>query len=253
MAGEGGPTGIYDVGDVYDAIYAGRGKDYRFEACVVAEHVRSRHPRATSLLDVGCGTGRHLVHLAGKFAHVEGVDLAEGMLRVARGVLPGVPLHTGDMRSFDLGRTFGAVVSLFSAVGNLGGPDDLDATLAAFARHVEPGGVVVVEPWWFPENFTPDHVGASVATVDGRTVARVSHTVQHGPDASRMDVHYVVAEPGTGVRHFSDTHVMALFTREQYESAFLRAGLSVEYVAAEYGGNGLFVGVRDGQNGSEPW
>ncbi|WP_424187236.1 class I SAM-dependent DNA methyltransferase [Actinokineospora sp. G85] len=241
-----GNTSIYDIGDLYDVIYHGRGKDYRAESAVVAEHIRSRFPGAATLLDVGCGTGGHLAHLVDEFSHVEGVDLTEGMVAVARRTLPAIPVQLGDMRSLRLGRRFDGIVSLFSAVGNLVGQDELDATLATFAAHLEPGGVVVIEPWWFPENFTPDHVGGHVVTLDGRTVARVSHTVRDSAAASRMDVHYVVAEPGKGVWHFSDTHVMALFSPEQYESAFAKAGLSIEHVSGEYAGNGLFIGVKPG-------
>lgn len=237
-------TRIYDVGDIYDAIYSGRGKDYRSEADVVTKHIRTRFPSASSILDVGCGTGGHLQFFAEEFAHAEGVDLAEGMLDVARRNLPQVPVHTGDMRLFRLNREFDAIVSLFSAVGNLKGQGELDDTLATCARHLAPGGVVVIEPWWFPENFTPNYVGGNVITAADRTIARVSHTVQDSESTSRMEVHYVVAEPGKGVQHFSDTHVMALFRREQYESAFTEAGLSVEYIAGEYEGNGLFVGVK---------
>ncbi|MFD3936196.1 class I SAM-dependent methyltransferase [Streptomyces sp. NPDC058611] len=238
--------GIYDAGDVYDAVYGGRGKDYGSESAVVTGHIRTRHPQAASILDVGCGTGGHLKYFAEEFDETQGVDLAEGMLVVARRNHPEIPLTTGDMRSFDLGRRFDAVVSLFAATGNLVGRQELDSTLATFSRHLVPGGVVVIEPWWFPENFTPDHVGASVTTVEGRTVARVSHTVRHSEAASRMDVHYVLAEPGRGVEHFSDTHVMALYRREQYEKAFTAAGLSVEYITGEYAGNGLFIGVKEG-------
>ncbi|KNB52163.1 class I SAM-dependent DNA methyltransferase [Streptomyces caatingaensis] len=236
-------AGIYAAGDLYDAIYRGRGKDYRAEAAVVARHIRRHRPAATSLLDAGCGTGEHLRHFAREFARCEGIDLADGMLEVCRRENPHIPVFTGDMRAFRTGRRYDAVVSLFSAVGNLTGTGELDAALASFAAHLEPGGVVVVEPWWFPDNFTPGHVGASLSEADGRTVARVSHTVREGDAASRMEVHYVVAEPERGVRHFTDTHVMALHTREQYETAFARAGCTVEYVTGEYPGNGLFVGV----------
>ncbi|WP_406864160.1 class I SAM-dependent methyltransferase [Streptomyces sp. HUAS MG47] len=244
--------GIYDVGDIYDAIYGGRGKDYRGESAAVTRHIRARHPRAASVLDVGCGTGGHLKYFAEDFSVVEGVDLTEGMLDVARRNLPEIPVHRGDMRTFDLGRRFDAIVSLFAVIGNLVGQDQLDATLANFARHLAPGGVVVLEPWWFPENFTPEHVGASLTTVDGRTVSRVSHTVRHSETASRMDVHYLVAEPGKGVQHFSDTHVLSLYGREQFEKAFARAGLSLEYVEGDYDGNGLFVGVKRENSGPEP-
>ncbi|GAB2786521.1 class I SAM-dependent methyltransferase [Streptomyces daliensis] len=238
--------GIYDLGDLYDAIYSGRGKDYGGEAAVVARHVRTAKPDATTLLDVGSGTGGHLAYFAKEFAHAEGIDLAEGMLEVSRRNLPDISVRQGDMRSFRLERRFDAVVSLFSAVGNLKDTAELDETLDTFAKHLVPGGVVVVEPWWFPENFLPDYVGGSVQTVDGRTVARVSHTVRQDEGHSRMEVHYTVGDPADGIQHFSDVHVMALFTREEYEAAFTRAGCSVHYVAGEYEGNGLFVGVKNG-------
>lgn len=237
--------GIYDLGDLYDAVYTGRGKDYASESAVVARHIRSALPEAASLLDVGCGTGGHLGHFAKEFSHVEGLDVAEGMLVVARRTLPEVQVGHGDMRDFRLERRFDAVVSLFSAVGNLAGTAELDRTLETFALHLEPGGVAVIEPWWFPDNFLPDYVGSSLQEVDGRTVARVSHTVLHDEGHSRMDVHYVVGDPAAGVKHYRDVHVMALFTRRQYEEAFARAGFSVDYVAGEYEGNGLFVGVKN--------
>jgi SAM-dependent methyltransferase len=240
-----GSFGIYDVGDVYDAIYNGRGKDYRAESAVVTKHIRSRLPGAASLLDVGCGTGGHLVHFAEEFGRVRGIDLSEGMLDVARRNHPGLPVERGDMRALRLDGRFDAIACLFAVVGNLSGEDELRATLDSFARHLVPGGVAVLEPWWFPENFTPDHVGGSVVTHGGMTVARVSHTTLHDTgDASRMDVHYLVARPGQEVQHFSDTHVMALYSRAQYEAAFTAAGFTVEYVTGEYPGNGLFVGVR---------
>nr|WP_252980796.1 class I SAM-dependent methyltransferase [Streptomyces chartreusis] len=245
MSEAAGPTGIYDAGDIYDAIYNGRGKDYRAESAVVAKHIRSRFPAAASLLDVGCGTGGHLTHFAEEFGDVCGIDLADGMLDVARRNHPGIPVERGDMRTFRLRRRFDAVACLFAAVGNLTGEDELRSTLRTFAHHLAPGGVAVLEPWWFPENFTPDHVGGSVVTHGGMTVARVSHTVLHDTgDASRMDVHYLVAKPGQDVRHFDDTHVMALYSRAQYEAAFTEAGFTVEYVTGEYPGNGLFVGVK---------
>ncbi|MEU2915709.1 class I SAM-dependent methyltransferase [Streptomyces massasporeus] len=238
-------TGIYDVGDIYDVIYRGRGKDYRSETAAVTRHIREHRPGASSLLDMGCGTGGHLKHFAETFSHVEGIDLSEGMLRVIRRKLPQLSVHQGDMRDFELGDRFDAVVSLFAAVGNLASPQELDAALSCAARHLHPGGVLVVEPWWFPDNFTPNHIGASVTTHDEHTVARVSHTVRDG-DHSRMEAHYVVAQPGTGIRHFSDVHVMSLFSRQTYESAFKRAGCSVEYIAGDYEGNGLFIGVKTG-------
>ncbi|MEU9164277.1 class I SAM-dependent methyltransferase [Streptomyces sp. NPDC048424] len=241
-------TLIYHRADVYHDFYRGRGKDYRAEAAVVRELVEQRAavaPAAGSLLDVACGTGSHLAELSGFFAEAAGVDLSAPMLAVAARTNPGVPLTEGDMRDFRLGRTFTAVTCMFSSIGYLGTTGDLDAAVANLAGHLAPGGVLVVEPWWFPENFLPGWVGADVVQAGGRSIARVSHTVR-AERASRMEVHYTVAASDTGVEHFTDTHVMTLFERTEYEEAFRRAGLDVEYLRHELYGPGLFVATRPG-------
>ncbi|MEW2587032.1 class I SAM-dependent DNA methyltransferase [Streptomyces virginiae] len=241
-------TLIYRRADVYHDFYHGRGKDYRAEAAVVRELVEQRAavpPADGSLLDVACGTGSHLAEHNGFFGHVAGVDLSAEMLAVAARDNPGIPLTEGDMRDFRLGRTFSAVTCMFSSVGYLETAADLDAAVANLAGHLEPGGVLVVEPWWCPESFVPGWVGADVVRSGERTISRVSHTVRAGR-TSRMEVHYTVADPRTGIEHFTDTHVMSLFERTEYRDAFLRAGLEPTYVAHELYGPGLFVATRPG-------
>ena len=71
---------------------------------------------ARTLLDVACGTGRHLEYLRSSF-ETEGVDADDAMLDVARARLRDVPLSVGDMRDLDLGRRFDVVTCLFSAIG----------------------------------------------------------------------------------------------------------------------------------------
>jgi SAM-dependent methyltransferase len=235
---------IFRRADVYDAVYRGRGKDYAAESALVVEQVRKRNPDASSLLDVACGTGAHLEYFIHAFERVEGVDRSAEMLETAAHKLPDVPLHNGDMRGFDLGRTFDAVTCMFASVGYLETGAELNATLQSFARHLVPGGVIVVEPWWFPDNFLSGYVSGSSVNVGGRTVARVSHSVRAG-HASRMEVGYIVADPESGIQQFSDTHVMTLFERERYEAAFTSAGCSVELVPYDQSTPGLFVGVLE--------
>jgi ubiquinone/menaquinone biosynthesis C-methylase UbiE len=245
-AGSGArPHTIYDRADVYERIYRGRGKDYRMEAATVAGLVRERHPGGTDLLDVACGPGSHLVHFAEEFEHVEGLDLSESMIVFARDRLPAVPIHQGDLRGFDLGRGFDAVTCMFSSIAVVGDRAELDAALRTFARHLNPGGVAVVEPWWFPDTFRPGYVGGDVVEVEGRTIARVSHAVRVD-GFSHSTIHYLVAESGAGVRHFEDQHVMPLFAREEYEEAFRGAGMEVGYHDLGNGGPGVFVGVLSG-------
>lgn len=235
---------MYDseVAEIWDAVYTGRGRDYESEAAGVARLIRERRPGADSLLDVACGTGEHLRHFDGMFAHVEGVELSQDMIAAGRGRSPWLAMHQADMRSFDLGRRFDAITCLFSSIGHARTAAELDATLARFADHLQPGGIVIVEPWWFPETFADGYVTGDVVRADGRVIGRVSHSSREGA-ASRVSAHFTVAD-AAGLRHFTEDLVISLFTREQYENAFRRAGGAVEYLdEGGPAGRGLFVGV----------
>nr|CAA05643.1 methyltransferase [Streptomyces antibioticus] len=237
-------TGYEDeFAEIYDAVYRGRGKDYAGEAKDVADLVRDRVPDASSLLDVACGTGAHLRHFATLFDDARGLELSASMLDIARSRMPGVPLHQGDMRSFDLGPRVSAVTCMFSSVGHLATTAELDATLRCFARHTRPGGVAVIEPWWFPETFTDGYVAGDIVRVDGRTISRVSHSVRDG-GATRMEIHYVIADAEHGPRHLVEHHRITLFPRHAYTAAYEKAGYTVEYLDGGPSGRGLFVGTR---------
>jgi SAM-dependent methyltransferase len=228
---------------IYYAQHTARGKDYLAEAEVVAEQIRQRFPGASSVLDVACGTGGHLKPFTELIGPTEGVDLSEPMLEIARADVPDIPLHIGDMRSFSLGRTFDSLTCLFASIGYVESVDELNQALSCFAQHVVPGGVVAVEPWWFPETYVDRWVSSDVVEWEGTTIARVAHTVREG-DTSQMQVHYLLASSSDGVRHVCEVHRAMLFTRKQYETAFEQAGLRPEYVPGVLSGRGLFVGVR---------
>jgi S-adenosylmethionine-diacylgycerolhomoserine-N-methlytransferase len=72
-------------------------------------------PTAGSVLEVGCGTGRNLVHVARRHpsAHLFGVDISSEMLKSAtasiarKGLGRHIRLAQADATSFDAGRLFG--------------------------------------------------------------------------------------------------------------------------------------------------
>ncbi|MFF1560764.1 class I SAM-dependent DNA methyltransferase [Streptomyces sp. NPDC058279] len=226
--------------EMYDLLYQDR-KDYRAEAAEVSELVRAHKPDATSLLDVACGTGIHLEAFAALFDRAEGIDLSEHMLEVAAQRLPNAALHHGDMTGFRLDTTFDAIVCMFSSIGYLRTTEQLNAALSRFAEHLTPGGVVVIEPWYFPDTFLDGHVSGHALTKDNRTITRVSHSTRVG-NIARMELHYVTAD-SEGVRHRSEIDDLTLFTPAEYEAAFSRAGLKVEYVAPQGTRPGYFVGT----------
>jgi SAM-dependent methyltransferase len=232
---------VYELSaEVYDLIHQAMGKDYATEAGQVSQEIRARKADASSLLDVACGTGGHLMHLRSDFA-VCGVEVDPSMIEVARRRLPGVELHGGDMRTFALARRFDAVTCLFSAVGYMLRREDLDLAMATMARHLVPGGVLVVEPWFHPDQWFEGHVVAEAANEADIAVARVSRSTREG-NISRFDFHYAIARPD-GIETFVEPHAMGLWTTEEYRAAMESTGLAVDHDPVGLIGRGLFIGV----------
>jgi SAM-dependent methyltransferase len=221
--------------ELYDVAFGA--KDYATESETVARLIRERNPGARTLLDVGCGTGKHLEHLRASF-ECEGVDLDDGLLDVARELLPGVPLHQGDMRTFDLGRRFDAVTCLFSAIGFVGGPDGLADAARAFARHLEPGGVLVVEPWIRPGEWIPNRPHLLTA----ENFARMTLSGLRDERISTTEMHYLVGSPES-IEHFVEHHELYLFTDDEMRAALEGAGLRAEHDPDGLIGRGLWICV----------
>ncbi len=120
----------------YDRLY--HFLNYADAAERVRARVRAAHPEAGTLLDVGCGTGKHLEHLSRHY-EVAGLDLNPELLQAARTRCPDIALHQGSMTEFDLSSTFDVITCLFSSIAYLRTLENLRRALANFARHLEPG------------------------------------------------------------------------------------------------------------------
>lgn len=223
--------------EFYDQLYAF--KDFPATADRLREIIGSLHPEAKTVLDVGCGTGWHLQLLGADFERV-GVDLSADMLRVAGARCPDVEFHEADMTELNLGRRFDVVSCLFSAVGYVRTPERLRRAIAAMAHHVAPGGLLLVEPWLFPNTYWEGHVAANLAEGENLKVTWMYVQERFG-DISRFDIHYLVGKTG-GVESFVERHEMGLFTDEQYREAFSSRGLTVEHDADGLFGRGLYLG-----------
>ena len=225
---------------VYDLLYSF--KDYETEARDLTALIRDRKPDAASLLDVACGTGKHLELLRADFTDVAGVDLDASLLSIARERLPDVTFTEADMRTFDLGRTFDAVTCLFSSVGYLRDDAELAAAIGRMAAHLNPGGVLVVDGWVRPDAWWPGvNVHALAETADGVAAARVARTWREG-DRTVLDMRYLIAT-ADGFEQEQEIHELTLFTDAAYRAAFTAASLIPQVVPSPMQDRDRYVGV----------
>ncbi len=224
----------------YDKLYAW--KDYEAETTKLLSLLGPLpQERRLSLLDVACGSGHHLAYLKAHF-DAEGLDLDPILLEAARERNPDLAFHHGDMTEFDLGRTFDVVTCLFSSIGYVKTIDRLGQAVRCMARHLAPGGRLVVEPWFAPAAWHPGTVHALLVDEPELKIARVSTSMVDGR-LSYFDMHYLIGTP-TRTEHLVERHELGLFEVGEMRAAFDSAGLETSYDAKGLTGRGLYVARR---------
>jgi ubiquinone/menaquinone biosynthesis C-methylase UbiE len=231
-----------ELAKYYDLLYSW--KDYGKESGTLVQLIwRYKRSSGKDLLDVGCGTGKHVAQLAKKFDCI-GMDSSEEMLEAAKRNAQGVKFVRGDMTSFDLGREFDVVLCLFSAIGYVKTRSKLARTLRNFSRHLKPGGVAIIEPWFTKSTAIDGHLHVLAQGTDDLKVVRVDQTRVRG-DVSVLDERIIVADREKGLSVFRDRMVMGLFEKEEFLRLMREAGLEAKYLKRSLApGRGLYVGVK---------
>lgn len=224
--------------EYYDLLYATI-KDYAREVPAIAAMLRRLNPGARTVLDVGCGTGEHARRLAAEGFGVDGIDLDPVFIRIAADKHPAGTFTVADMSDFHLGRTYDAVLCLFSSIGYVRTLERLEATLRCFHEHLGAGGVILLEPWFPPGFMTDGFTARNEAQGDGVRITRSARTEISGR-ISRLHFDYEISD-ARGVRHASEVHELGLFTVAEQLAAFERAGLQARFEPAGFGDRGLFV------------
>jgi SAM-dependent methyltransferase len=101
------------------------------------------------VLELGCGTGRVALELVKDGAELVGVDLSPAMLdymgQKAQAEGLEVTIALGDLRKFDLGRTFPLVLVTYNTFNHLLDLDSLTSALASIAKHMDAGSRLVID------------------------------------------------------------------------------------------------------------
>lgn len=162
------------------ALYAAMTDDGAIDtaAAIIALADRYGPTDAQSALDIGCGTGAVLEHLATLYPVATGVDLLPGMVETADAQRSWLDVRVGDMRTVRLDRRFDLVVCVGNSLAYLTTVDDIAAAFVTFAEHCARGGLLILQTlttWPFL-----DRPRASRASLAGRD-ATVTVTYTRDP------------------------------------------------------------------------
>lgn len=226
----------------YDLIYSW--KNYKNESDKIKSLIRKyKKSDGLDLLEVACGTGRHIQYLKDSFS-ILATDANQAMLSFAQKNNPGVKFKKADMVKFDFGKEFDVIICLFSSIGYVKTYKNLSRTIQNFSQHLKKGGIVIIEPWFTESSYITGL--PTMTTYDGNDIkiARLCVSKKRGI-LSVMDMHYLISEKNQKVQHFVDRHELAMFDINRVLEIMKKNGIKANFLKnGLMTGRGLYIGIK---------
>lgn len=200
-----------------------------------------------SVLELGVGTGRVAISLAREGFDVHGFDLSPAMVARANEKAPDdlnarLHLSCGDMRDFDMGRTFALVFAAYGTFHHLLTADEQLSCLRAARRHLSEDGLFVCDlrsmlhvDWESGESAPLLHDWTKVLP---RTRERVTKLRAVRPDRAEQiqrELHIYDIEAADGaVRRITQEVDLRFTSRYEMEALLREAGLVLEQSYGDY-------------------
>ena len=138
-----------DYSKYYDLLY--KEKNYTDEVQYINEIIKLNCPNSKSILDIGCGTGKHASLLQKLGYNIDGIDLSETMLDIAKSKFGQIiNFYNGDIRNFDLINKYDVIISLFHVLSYQVKNQDLEAAFKSVHKHLKEGGYFIFDCWYGP-------------------------------------------------------------------------------------------------------
>jgi SAM-dependent methyltransferase len=182
------------------------------------------------VLDLGCGTGRVALHLAGEGYEVVGVDRQAAFIdalneRAARAGV-GASGVVGDVRDLALERPFPLVIAPQQLLQLLGGEEERRACLGSIAGVLEPGGVAafaVIEDFYAPDDAPPPL--PDVREVDGWVYSSLPVSIRPAWEGIILTrLRQIVSPEGEMTEEQDEVHLSEL-SADQFEAEAEACGL----------------------------
>ena len=129
----------------YHILYKSRNKDEAsdfIQAIISTLSLKSNN----SVLDLGCGNGRHSISLSNHFKLVHGIDISSENISLANENKKGnLKFFISDMRNFDTNTKYGYIFNLFTSFGYFKKNEDNLKVLKSCYHHLNKNGLLIID------------------------------------------------------------------------------------------------------------
>lgn len=218
---------------LYPMVYAHRSVE-RARAEVAFAASRLGITENDTVLDLGCGAGRHLLHMREHTPWTVGLDYSMDLLRAARANLgPRARLVHGDMRHLPVLNGCDVAVNFFTSFGYFMSDAENLAVVKGLAAALRPGGRFLID------YFNAAHTRANLVPESERHSG--SYQIRErrwiDDDAGRVNKQSHVFERGKLVR--SVTESVRLYREDAFRALLTSGGLVIEACYGNFAGDEL--------------
>jgi len=211
----------------YQLLYENR--DEKEAAAFLDKLIDYLQPLPGSLmLDVACGRGRHSKYLSDKGFDVTGIDLSEENIRTAR-AMENDQLHffQHDMRLPFWINYFDCAFNFFTSFGYFNSLRENNNALRTIAQSLKPGGKLVLD--YLNSAFVEAHLVNSEVKEKGGVVFDIHRSMAEGRFIKEINI----LDKDKMFRETFTERVNA-FRKEDFQSMFLRQGLTILDIFGDY-------------------
>ncbi len=211
-----------DYAYYYNAFY--QDKDYRKEARQVNMLLERYGEGISTLINFGCGTGKHDFELQKLGYRCEGIDASPLMVKLAKEHAGreeiDIEFSVADIRKFRTQKQYDGVISLFHVMSYQNTNQDVAAAFHSARLALGRGGLFLFDVWYGP-GVLSDKPVVRVKEIedDVNKLVRIARPVMHDRE-NIVDVCYEVfiIEKETGkIKTMNETHNMRYFFKPEIE------------------------------------
>jgi SAM-dependent methyltransferase len=215
----------------YNLLY--QDKDYKAEALYVHQLIQKWNPGAKTILNLGCGTGKHDLLLAEMGYALISIDLSQTMIDIAKleNTHSNIEYHVGDVRDFEFNRQFDVVVSLFHVMSYQTTIEELSAAFRTAKNHLEINGAFIFDCWYGPgvESDPPKHVTKNVEDENIRVHRKTTPIHLLEKHIVKVQFEVKVEEKNSTVTNvFKEIHPMRYWFNDEIDIISNQVGLSCQ-------------------------
>ena len=215
---------------LYPILYAHRTVEAALPEVEFASRVLRILPHE-HVLDMACGSGRHMLHLQRFADRVVGVDFSHTLLGHARETLgPNGCLVRGDMRAIPFENAFDAVCSFFTSFGYFQTDEEDRATLGGVQRALRKGGRFLLD------YFNSDYAQSTLIPCSTRSFDGYEIDEQRWLDTTTKRLNKRIHITDVTGREHTFLESVRVFSTADMNRLFTESGLNIEAWYGDYSG-----------------